>query len=223
MKYHGGQPLQELKTPNLNALKKGLDNLEKHIENTEIFHIPVVVAINRFVTDTEEEINAIIDFCDVMGIESSICEGWEKGGEGMIDAAEKVVELADNFSGDCHAAYDWRASVKEKIENVATRIYGANQVEYLPKAKQNLKKIARLGLEKTPICIAKTQNSLSDDPKWLGRPRDFTITIREIEIAAGAGFVIPITGNMLRMPGLPAAPAAEGIDINNGGTITGLS
>ena len=119
--------------------------------------------------------------------------------------------------------YDWKSSVRDKIEAIATKIYGASAVEYLPKAKQNLKKITRLGLDQTPICVAKTQNSLSDDPKWLGRPRDFTLTVREIEVASGAGFVVPITGNMLRMPGLPSVPAAEGIDIDNGGTITGLS
>ena len=205
------------------TLEQGLENLEKHIENTETFHVPVVVAVNSFATDSSDELERVLEFCEVMGIESAVCEGWERGGEGMEALADKVAELADNFTGKCNPVYDWKSSVRDKIEAIATKIYGASAVEYLPKAKQNLKKITRLGLDQTPICVAKTQNSLSDDPKWLGRPRDFTLTVREIEVASGAGFVVPITGNMLRMPGLPSVPAAEGIDIDNGGTITGLS
>lgn len=223
LKYHGGQPLQDLTTPDTVALAKGLANLEKHIENIKIYGLPPVVSINRFLTDTEEEVAIIEKRCKELKVRVAVCEGWELGGEGTRQLAAEVVEAVDKFEGRYKPVYDWNWSVKEKIEAIARKIYGARDVEFLPKAKQNLRKIERIGLNDKPVCIAKTQNSFSDDPKWLGKPENFTLTVREIEIAAGAGFCIPITGNMLRMPGLPALPAAEGMDIDNNGRITGLS
>lgn len=223
LKYHGGVAKDELKKPNLSALQKGFANLEKHIENTKIFGVPAVISLNKFVTDTDEELNWVINKCNELGVEIALSEGWEKGGEGMIDLATKIVRAADTFTGKYWPVYDWQSSIAEKIETVAIKIYGAKGVEFLPKAKQNLKRIERIGLNGVPVCIAKTQNSFSDDAKKLGRPKDFIITVREIEVAAGAGFVIPITGDILRMPGLPNVPAAMGMDIDNDGKISGLS
>jgi formate--tetrahydrofolate ligase len=223
LKYHGGVPREELTKPNINALQEGFHNLEKHIENTKIFGVPAVVSLNKFITDTDEELNWVINKCNELGVEIALSEGWEKGGEGMKDLATKIARAADNFTGKYWPVYDWQSSVIEKIETVAVKIYGAKGVEFLPKAKQNLKKIERIGLNGVPVCIAKTQNSFSDDAKKLGRPKDFIITVREIEVAAGAGFVIPITGDILRMPGLPNVPAAMVMDIDNDGRISGLS
>lgn len=223
LKYHGGQPLAELKSPNTVALVKGLANLEKHIENIKTYGLPGVVSINKFVTDSQEEIDIVIKRCEELGVKAAIGEGWEHGGDGCKALAKKVVEAVESNDKAYKPTYDWKLSVKEKIEAVARKVYGAQDVEFLPKAKQNLKKIERIGLNDKPICIAKTQYSFSDDPKALGKPEKFTLTVREIEIAAGAGFCVPITGNMLRMPGLPALPAAEGMDIDNNGRITGLS
>ena len=223
LKYHGGQALDELKNPNTVALVKGLANLEKHIENIKTYGLPGVVSVNKFVTDSKEEIDIVIKRCEELGVKVAIGEGWELGGEGCTALAQKVVEAVESSSKAYQPTYDWKLSVKEKIEAVARKVYGAQDVEFLPKAKQNLRKIERIGLNDKPICIAKTQYSFSDDPKALGKPEKFTLTVREIEIAAGAGFCVPITGNMLRMPGLPAVPAAEGMDIDNNGKITGLS
>lgn len=223
LKYHGGVPREELLKPNLKALEAGFANLEKHIENTKIFGVPAVVSLNKFVSDTDEEIKWVIDKCESLGVDVALSEGWEKGGAGMVDLATKITEAADNFHGKYWPVYDWKDSVEEKVRTVAVKIYGAKDVEFLPKAKQNLKKIDRIGLNGVPVCIAKTQNSFSDDAKKLGRPKDFTITVREIEVAAGAGFVIPITGDILRMPGLPNVPAALSMDIDNEGRISGLS
>jgi formate--tetrahydrofolate ligase len=223
LKYHGGVAKEDLKKPNLGALQEGFHNLEKHIENTKIFGVPAVISLNKFITDSNEELNWVIDKCNELGVEIALSEGWEKGGEGMLDLATKIARAADNFTGKYWPVYDWHASIAEKIETVAIKIYGAKGVEFLPKAKQNLKRIERIGLNGVPVCIAKTQNSFSDDAKKLGRPKDFIITVREIEVAAGAGFVIPITGDILRMPGLPNIPAAMGMDIDNDGKISGLS
>jgi formate--tetrahydrofolate ligase len=223
LKYHGGVAKEDLKTPNVAAVEKGFANLEKHIENTKIFGVPAVISLNKFLTDTDEELNWVLNKCKELGVEIALAEGWEKGGEGMIDLAKKIAHDADNFAGKYWPVYDWKMSIEEKIRTVAVKIYGAKDVEFLPKAKQNLKKIERLGLNGVPVCIAKTQNSFSDDAKKLGRPKDFVITVREIEVAAGAGFVIPITGDILRMPGLPNIPAAMGMDIDNDGKISGLS
>jgi len=223
LKYHGGQAREELTDPNTVALVRGLSNLEKHIENIKAYGVPPVISINKFVSDSDEEIEIIINRCKELDVRVALCEGWEHGGDGSQDLAKQVVEAVDSCDSEFKPIYDWSWSIKEKIEAIARKVYGAKDVEFLPKAKQNIKKIERIGLSDKPICIAKTQNSFSDDPKWLGRPQNFTLTVREIEIAAGAGYSIPITGNMLRMPGLPAQPAAEGMDIDNNGRITGLS
>ena len=224
LKYHGGQDLKELTNENVDAMKAGLGNLDKHIENIQSFGLPVVVAINKFITDTDSEIEALIDHCNsIEGVKIALCEGWEHGGDGCTDLAQEVVSAVESFSGAFTPMYELDDSIEEKIIKVAKNIYGAGSVVFMPKAKTNLKTIERLGLSKLPVCIAKTQNSLSDNTKLLGRPEGFKLTVREIEIAAGAGFVIPITGNMLRMPGLPMIPAAEGIDIDAEGNISGLS
>lgn len=223
LKYHGGVEREKLTESNLEAVKAGFANLEKHIENTKIFGLPAVISLNKFITDSEEEINWVMEKCKTLGVQIALAEGWEKGGEGMMELAEKVAHAAEVFDGKCWPVYHWQDSIQEKIEAVAIKIYGAKNVEFLPKARQNLNKIERLGLSDKPVCIAKTQNSFSDDAKKRGRPKDFTITVREIEIAAGAGFVIPITGDMLRMPGLPYVPASMGMDIDNDGKISGLS
>jgi formate--tetrahydrofolate ligase len=223
LKYHGGVPREALTRPDVKAVERGFANLEKHIENTKVFGVPAVISLNKFITDSEEELSWVIQKCESLGVDIALGEGWEKGGAGMLALAEKVAEAADNFHGRYWPVYDWSSSIEEKIRTVAVKIYGARDVEFLPKAKQNLKKIDRIGLNGVPVCIAKTQNSFSDDAKKLGRPKDFTITVREIEVAAGAGFVIPITGDILRMPGLPNEPAALGMDIDNEGRISGLS
>jgi len=223
LKYHGGQELKNLTTPNVEALERGLSNLEKHVENIKQFGLPPVVAINKFITDTQEELDAITKVCKANGIQVALCEGWEFGGEGTKDLAAEVVKAVEVSTGTYTPIYDWNDSVEEKVTKVATKIYGAGSVVFNPKAKEGLKIIKKLGLENLPICIAKTQNSLSDNTKLLGRPEGFKLTVSEFEIAAGAGFIIPITGSMLRMPGLPHVPAAEGIDIDKDGNITGLS
>ncbi len=223
LKYHGGQPLDSLKEPNTVALVKGLANLEKHVDNVRTYGLPAVVSLNRFVSDSQDEIDILLNWCSKQQIKVAVCESWEKGGEGAVELAEMVAEAADGFTGKFKPLYQWEWPVKDKIDAICRKIYGAREVEYLPKARQNMKKIERLGLNDKPVCIAKTQNSFSDDPKALGRPQNFTITVREIEIAAGAGFTIPITGNMLRMPGLPGQPAATNMDISNDGVISGLS
>ncbi len=223
LKYHGGHALEDLKEPDTVSLVRGLANLEKHIENVKSFGIPPVVSINRFISDTQDEIDIVRNRCEELGVRVALCDGWEKGGDGTQDLAKEVVAAVEACEGKYKPVYEWEWSIKEKIEAIARKVYGAKDVEFLPKAKQNLKKIERIGMSDKPVCIAKTQNSFSDDPKWLGRAENFTLTVREIEIAAGAGFTIPITGNMLRMPGLPSTPSAEGMDIDNNGKITGLS
>ncbi len=224
LKYHGGQDLNELKTENIAALKKGVSNLDKHIENLQTFGLPVVVAINKFITDTSEELKTLQDhIATKQGVSVALCEGWEHGGAGCTDLAQEVVDAANKGNGTFKPVYDWSDSIEEKVTKVAKTIYGAGSVVFQPLAKANLRTIDNLGLNGLPICIAKTQNSLSDNTKLLGAPEGFKLTVREIEIAAGAGFVIPITGNMLRMPGLPQIPAAEGIDIDSKGNISGLS
>ena len=222
LKYHGGADLKELTTPNVEALKKGLPNLEKHLENVRQFGIEPVIAINRFVSDSEEEIAVIKEFAQANNTRVALAEVWAKGGKGALELAQHVVDIVEEGKANFKPLYDWNLDVQTKIETIATKIYGADGVEYTTEAKRNLRTIANLGLENLPVCIAKTQKSLSDNDKLLGRPTGFTITVREIEIAAGAGFLVPITGNMMRMPGLPAHPASENISIDNDGNISGL-
>nr|MBS0036612.1 formate--tetrahydrofolate ligase [Saprospiraceae bacterium] len=222
LKYHGGVGLNDLNMPNVGAVIKGLENMEKHLENIAQFGLKPVVAINSFVSDTEEEHKAILEHCEKIGVTAVVAEVWAKGGEGAVELAKKVVEVVESCDKPFTPIYQWDSPVEEKIKKVATKIYGAASVEYTAKAKADLRKIQKLNLTHLPVCIAKTQKSLSDDPKLLGRPRDFVITVREIEIAAGAGFLVPITGNMMRMPGLPATPSAEHIDIDKDGNISGL-
>ena len=222
LKYHGGADLKSLTDENVSALKKGIPNLEKHIENIQQFNLVPIISINRFVSDTDSEIEEILRFAKEKNIRVSVAEVWAKGGEGALDLAKQVVEVVESGESNFKPLYDWDMSVRDKIKTIATKVYGAVQVDYSVKAKKNLKTIADLGMDNLPICMAKTQKSLSDDPKVIGRPEGFTITIREIEIAAGAGFLIPITGDMMRMPGLPAHPASENISIDNKGIISGL-
>lgn len=222
LKYHGGVALADLKENNPEAVSRGLENLEKHLENIGRFGVPAVVAINHFVNDSDEEVKVIQDKCEELGIKAVVSKGWAEGGAGTTELAKAVKATADSFSGDFTPMYDWDAPVKDKIASVATKVYGAKAIDYTTMAKRALRKIERLGLEHLPVCIAKTQKSLSDNPKLLGRPKDFVVTVRDIEIAAGAGFLVPITGDMMRMPGLPAEPAAEHIDIDEQGNISGL-
>lgn len=222
LKYHGGADLKSLTEENVSALKQGLPNLEKHLENVKQFNIVPVIAINRFVSDSDAEIAAVREFAENNNVKVALAEVWAKGGKGALDLAQHVIDIVESGESNFTPLYDWNADVKSKIETIATKIYGAGDVEYSTLAKKNLRTIADLGLENLPICMAKTQKSLSDDPKLIGRPTGFTITIREIEIAAGAGFLIPITGDMMRMPGLPGHPASENINIDNDGNITGL-
>lgn len=222
LKYHGGVALADLKENNPEAVSRGLENLEKHLENIGRFGVPAVVAINHFVNDSDEEVKVIQDKCEELGIKAVVSKGWAEGGAGTTELAKAVKATADSFSGDFTPMYDWDAPVKDKIASVATKVYGAKAIDYTTMAKRALRKIERLGLEHLPVCIAKTQKSLSDNPKLLGRPKDFVVTVRDIEIAAGAGFLVPITGDIMRMPGLPAEPAAEHIDIDEQGNISGL-
>jgi len=222
LKYHGGASLDKLTDPDCDMLIRGLPNLEKHLENIRQFNVTPVIAINRFSSDSEEEIQVIIEKADSLGVRCAVADLWARGGEGALELAELVVEVASSGPPAFRPMYDWNWDLKKKVETIATKIYGAEHVDYTPQAKSDLRKISELGLEQLPVCIAKTQKSLSDNPTLLGRPKDFIITVREIEIAAGAGFLIPITGNIMRMPGLPAHPASEQINIDKEGNITGL-
>jgi len=222
LKYHGGAELKTVHQPNKEALKKGIRNLEKHIENILAFDIRPVIALNKFASDTDEELNLVKERCKELGVPASVADVWGKGGEGSMELAEIVCDLAKNCKNRYKPTYDWSWDIPKKVETIAKNIYGAKAVEFTTRAKSDLEKIKKLGLDKLPVCMAKTQNSLSDDPKLLGRPENFLLTVREIEIAAGAGFVIPITGEIMRMPGLPNVPAAENIDVDENGNITGL-
>ncbi len=222
LKYHGGKPLKELTSEDVEALEKGLPNLQHHLASLRSFGVPVVVAVNVFSSDSEAEKKLILDYCQKQGVSVALSEGWARGGEGCQDLGELVVEAAESCQNRFNPTYSLEDSVEEKIGKVAKTIYGASGVEFSTLAKSQLKKIERLGLTHLPICIAKTQKSISDNEKLIGRPREFKITIREFEIAAGAGFVIPIAGEILRMPGLPEVPSAESVDIDAEGKISGL-
>ena len=223
LRHHGGASKEAYNTPDLEKVKRGFDNLEKHIENIRKFHIEPVVAINSFVSDSEEEVRFIIDKCASLGVHAILSEGWAKGGEGTKELAKAVVAIVENKATQYKPLYDWKSPIKDKIEIIAKEIYGAEKVLYDSKALLNLKRIDRLGFNDFAVCMAKTQKSFSDDDRLIGRPKGFTITVREIEIAAGAGFVIPILGAMMRMPGLPAIPASENMTIDDDGVISGLS
>ena len=222
LKYHGGVKTDNLQEENIEALQKGIENLEKHVENMKKFNICPIVALNKFTTDTEAEIQVIQDKCRELDVPMEVAEVWAKGGEGAEQLARLTAKVAEQCTCELRPLYDWNWDIPRKIQTIATEIYGAAAIDYTAQAKSDLKKIAALGLEHLPVCIAKTQKSLSDNPKLLGRPKDFIVTVRQIEIAAGAGFVIPITGEIMRMPGLPDKPAAENIDIDENGSITGL-
>jgi len=222
LKYHGGMALKDIKTPDTAALAKGIGNLQKHIENIKLFNLAPIVAINRFVSDTQEEVDCIRQFCKELRVPVSVADVWSRGGAGATELAGMVVESAESCSSHFHPLYDLDRDVTDKIALIARKIYGAEAVDYMPKAKSDLHKINDLGLSGLAICMAKTQKSLSDNPELLGRPKDFIITVREIEIAAGAGFLIPITGEIMRMPGLPEEPASEHIDVDDAGNIIGL-
>lgn len=222
LKYNGGVAKKDLNEENLEALKKGIVNLEKHIENVQKFGVPVVVTLNSFVTDTDAENEFIRQFCEERNCEFALSEVWEKGGEGGIALAEKVLNTLETKESHFHTLYENSLSLKEKIETISKEIYGADGVEYTPTAEKQLDKITELGYGELPICMAKNQYSLSDDATLLGIPEHFKIHIREVYVNAGAGFVVALTGAVMTMPGLPKVPAANGIDVNEEGTITGL-
>lgn len=222
LKYNGGVKKNDLKEENVDALKKGIVNLEKHIENLQKYHVPVVVTLNSFVSDTEAEVAYIENFCKERGCEFALSEVWEKGGEGGIALANKVLETLEKKESHFAPIYEDSLSLEEKIETIAKEIYGADGVTYSPAAKKELKRITDMGMGHFPVCMAKTQYSLSDDPKKLGRPSGFTVNVREVYVSAGAEFVVAVNGSIMTMPGLPKKPAAFGIDVDANGTITGL-
>lgn len=223
LKVHGGVRVRDLDAPNPEAVTAGLPNLAKHLENINKFGVKSVVAINRFHSDTEEELKIVEDFVKKCGFEVSTVEYFTKGSEGGLDLAEKIVKLVENDICRSRGLYDWNSSVEDKIFKVASEIYGAEAVDYTLEAKADLRHIKKHGFDKLPICIAKTQKSLSDNPDLIGRPKDFLVTVRKIVVASGAGFLIPITGEIMRMPGLPRNPSANNIDVGHDGNITGLA
>ncbi len=222
LKYNGGVPKADLSTENLEALKRGIVNLEKHIENLQKYHVPVVVTLNSFLTDTRAETEYVQQFCQERGCEFALSEVWEKGGEGGAALAEKVLKTLEEKESNFKPLYESSLSLTEKIETVAKEIYGADGVSYAPAALKELKRIEELGMGDFPVCMAKTQYSLSDDQTKLGRPSGFTVNVREVYVSAGAGFVVAVTGAIMTMPGLGKAPAAYGIDVSDEGVITGL-
>lgn len=222
LKYNGGVPKDELSRENIDALSRGIVNLEKHIENLKKFGVPIVVTLNRFVTDSEAELTFVKNFCEERDCEFALAEVWEKGGEGGLELAEAVLRTLENKESRYAPLYDTALSIEEKIETIAKEIYGAGSVSYSPAAKKAIARITDLGYGNLPICMAKNQYSLSDDPKKLGRPSGFEVTIREVYVSAGAGFVVAITGTIMTMPGLPKHPAAERIYVDETGKTVGL-
>ncbi len=223
LKFHGDLKAKNLSEPNPEAVKRGLVNLEKHIENIGKFGMKSIIAVNRFSADTDEEIKVITDFCKSKNTEVEVVDFWSKGGDGGLNLANKVVELISKEVCEQKHLYSWDLPVEDKIHKIATEIYGAVNIDFTAHAKKDLKLIYKHGFDKLPVCIAKTQKSLSDNPDLLGRPKDFLVTVRQVLIASGAGFLIPVTGEIMRMPGLPKNPNAEQIDIDDEGNITGLS
>nr|MDE7020398.1 formate--tetrahydrofolate ligase [Lachnospiraceae bacterium] len=222
LKYNGGVSKEELTAENLEALEQGIVNLEKHIENLQKYGVPIVCTLNSFITDTPAEVAFVQRFCEERNCEFALAEVWEKGGEGGLILAEKVLHTLETKPSVFHVLYESSLSLKEKIRTVAREIYGADDVTFVPAAETQLRKLEELGFGALPVCMAKTQYSLSDEPTKLGRPEHFNITVREVYVAAGAGFVVVLTGTVMTMPGLPKKPAAYGIDVNDDGVITGL-
>lgn len=222
LKYNGGVPKEELGQENLSALGRGIENLEKHIENLQKYDVPIICTLNSFVTDTPAEVDYVRRFCEERNCEFALSEVWAKGGEGGLALAEKTLHTLETKKSSFHVLYESSLSLKEKIREVAREIYGADGVSFLAAAETQLRKLEELGFGEMPVCMAKTQYSLSDDPSKLGRPEHFEITVREVYVAAGAGFVVALTGMVMTMPGLPKKPAAYGIDVNEDGVITGL-
>ncbi len=222
LKHHGGVKKDELNISNVDALNKGMKNLEKQIENIKAYGVPVVVAINKFITDSDEEVKAIEDFCKSVGVEVSLTEVWEKGGEGGIDLANKVIKTMETEPSNFKMIYDSEESIKDKILKIVQTIYGGKGVNYTPQALKQIAEIEKFNLDKLPICMAKTQYSLSDNPSLLGRPENFDITVKEVRVSNGAGFIVVLTGDVMTMPGLPKVPAANRMDIKDNGEIVGL-
>jgi formate--tetrahydrofolate ligase len=222
LKYNGGVAKNDLNTENLDALKKGIANLEKHIENLHKYGVPIVVTLNSFITDTDAEVQFVREFCEERNCEFALSEVWAKGGEGGIALAEKVLETLETKESHFKVLYDDELTLKEKIETIAKEIYGADGVNFAPAALKQLEKLESLNFGKLPVCMAKNQYSLSDDPTLLGRPVGFEMTGREVYVSAGAGVVVALTGAVVTMPGLSKSPAAYGIDVNEDGLITGL-
>ncbi|MEG0153077.1 MAG: formate--tetrahydrofolate ligase [Clostridium sp.] len=222
LKHHGGVKKEGLNIPNVEALSKGIVNLEKQIENLQKYNVPVVVAINKFVSDSDEEVRFIESFCEAKGVEVSLTEVWEKGAEGGKDLASKVMKTIEEKPSNFTVLYDEKLAIAEKIKIIAKEIYGADDVDFTAGAKKQMAEIEKLGLHKVPICVAKTQNSLSDNPILLGRPTGFNISVKEVKLSNGAGFIVALTGAIMTMPGLPKVPAANKIDIDENGTIEGL-
>jgi len=223
LRHHGGAKKEEYNTPNMDYVTKGFGNLAKHMENCKKFGLTPVVAINNFYTDSDEEVNFIISECAKVGVKAVVSRGWGMGGNGTMELAQAVVDVIESGTNNYKQLYDWSLSIEDKIRKIATEIYGADDVTFSPKAKTQLKEFSKLGVDHMPVCMAKTQKSFTDNENKIGRPTGFTVNVREFELAHGAGFVVPILGEMMRMPGLPAIPASEGMDIDNAGNITGLS
>lgn len=222
LKYNGGMDLKELTTPDVEALKRGMVNLEKHIENMQKFGVPVLVTINKFASDTDEEVEVLRNLCSKKNVPFTVSEVFAKGGEGGLDLANMLVDTLDKSESHYAPIYDVDLPIKEKIEIIAKEIYGAEKVSFSPSAEEQIERINRIGMDKLPICMAKTQYSLSDNPELLGRPANFTLNVSEIRLSAGAGFIVALTGKILTMPGLPKVPAAEKIDVLPDGTLTGI-
>ncbi|WP_234117034.1 formate--tetrahydrofolate ligase [Clostridium hydrogenum] len=222
LKHHGGVDKKELNIPNVEALKKGLANLQKQIENIKKYGVPVVVAINKFITDSEDEVKCIEEFCKNEGVKVALAEVWEKGGEGGLELAKEVLDVIENEKSNFKYLYDEKLSIKEKLNIIAKEIYGADGVDFTTQAQKQVSELERFNLDKLPICVAKTQYSLSDNPALLARPEGFRITVKEVRVSNGAGFIVVMTGNIMTMPGLPKVPAAERMDIAEDGSIVGL-
>ena len=222
LKHHGGVSKEDLNTPNVEALSKGIVNLEKQVENIKKFNVPVVVAINKFVSDSEEEVKYIKEFCNKMGVKVALSDVWAKGGEGGLELADIVEDIIDNEESNFAPIYSADDTIENKVLKIAKEIYGADGVTYTPAAMKQIRELEKFGLDKLPICMAKTQYSLSDNPSLLGRPEGFNITVKEVRVSNGAGFVVVLTGNIMTMPGLPKVPAANKMDILENGEIVGL-